>query len=229
MCNLIFSHLDAQLEYRVGTLASLHQSSQPSRTTVRLMRYPPQAAGDQQTSLYAHTDNGSVTVLFNVIGGLQILPPDLDNEESNWRWVLPEPGCAIVNLGDALVQWSGGILQSNMHRVVNAPGLQGQTERYSVAYVLKPNDDAPMQRLIGKHKRKEQSLLEEDGQYTYVEWHGIKAASAAEGKNMIKINDAAKLKLRNDGTASPLLGKGCQGSETFRAIGVPCHPQVVQH
>ena len=193
------------------------------------MRYPPQAVEDQKTSLHAHTDNGSITVLFNVIGGLQILPPDLDNEESNWRWVRPEPGCAIVNLGDALVQWSGGILHSNMHRVVNAPGLQAQIERYSIAYVLKPNDDAPMQRLVGENARKEQPILEEDGQYTYAEWHGIKAATAAEGKNMIKINDAAKLKLRNDGIASALRGKGCQGPETFRAIGVPCNPQVVQH
>jgi hypothetical protein len=47
-----------------------------------------------------HTDFGSVTVLFNHMGGLQVLNPD----SKEWKYVKPEPGCAVINLGDAIVK-----------------------------------------------------------------------------------------------------------------------------
>ena len=181
---LILSHLDKQLGLPDGTLTSLHLPSKLSRSTVRLIHNPPQPAEDRKTSLFGHTDNGSVTVLFNIIGGLQILPPGLEAIEQNWRWVRPEPGCAIINLGDALVQWSGGILHSNMHRVVNPPGQQADCERYSFAYVLKPNNDAPMRRLIGP----DVESWEQDAKFTYANWHSIKEAASRKGKNLIRID-----------------------------------------
>lgn len=88
-----------------------------------------------------------MTMVFNVVGGLQILPAGTENVEANWRYVCPEPGCAIVNLGDVLVQWSGGILRSNLHRVATPPGEQAGCTRYSLAYFMRPSNDVSMRRL----------------------------------------------------------------------------------
>ena len=189
VATLILSHLDKQLGLRDGTLSSLHLTSERSRSTVRLIHNPPQPAEDRKTSLFGHTDNGSVTVLFNIIGGLQVLPPGLAHLQCNWHWVRPEPGCAIVNLGDALVQWSGGILHSNMHRVVNAPGQQAACERYSFAYVLKPNNKASMRRLVGPDIGVHG---ERDAQYTYENWHKIKEAASRKEKNLIRVAESDK-------------------------------------
>lgn len=70
--------------------------------------------------------------LHNRLGGLQVLPPG----SSTWYYVKvmylrrtctrqsltstlqPIPGHAICNIGDALNIFSGGILRSNIHRVV---------------------------------------------------------------------------------------------------------------
>ena len=67
-----------------------------------------------------HTDFGSFTILFNWLGGLQLLLP----QPEKWVWVRPVPGSAIVNLGDAMCKSTSGILKSNTHRVVPASGAQ---------------------------------------------------------------------------------------------------------
>ena len=80
------------------------------------------------------------TILHNRTGGLQVLPPG----STEWYYVKacthhvpclsmaamprdslrthlarqPIPGFAICNIGDALNIFSGGILRSNIHRVV---------------------------------------------------------------------------------------------------------------
>jgi len=136
---------------------------------------------DQQTSLLGHTDNGSLTILFNIIGGLQTLPPD----SCEWRYVRPEPGCAIVNFGDTVVQWTGGVLHSNMHRVVAPPGAQAECERYSFAYVLKPSNEVRMNRwqsgsVIPKLKYGEEDV----GDCTQGEFHARKAKGIKAGKNL---------------------------------------------
>ena len=42
-----------------------------------------------------------MTILFNRLGGLQVLPP---GEGAEWCYVKPLAGHAIVNLGDAMVK-----------------------------------------------------------------------------------------------------------------------------
>ncbi len=146
---VILSHLESHLDLPPGSLASLQQQTKISGTTVRLLRYMPQPVEDRRTSLLGHTDIGSITLLFNVLGGLQILPARLDNLEENWRYVRPQPGCAIFNLGDAIVEWTAGILRSNLHRVTYAPGEQAGTPRYSVAYLIRPEASVSMKKLGG--------------------------------------------------------------------------------
>lgn len=92
---------------------------------------------DRKTALGQHTDFGSVTVLFNRLGGLQVQLPGTDD----WQYVKPLRNHAIVNLGDALVKFSAGILHSNIHRVVNPPGAQSDQTRMSLVYFSRPEDD----------------------------------------------------------------------------------------
>ena len=98
-------------------------------------------------SLGGHTDIGTITMLFNIVGGLQILPASSANEFDNWRFIQPMPGCALINLGDTLVEWTGGVLRSSLHRVVTPPGEQGSATRQSLAYLVRPAREATMARL----------------------------------------------------------------------------------
>lgn len=96
--------------------------------------------------LAGHTDFGSVTVLFNQLGGLQVLPP---GEDAEWKWVKPLPGHCIINLGDSLVKFTNGLLRSNIHRVISPPGAQADVTRYSLVYFSRPEDDVLLKRLEG--------------------------------------------------------------------------------
>ena len=122
LVRLILSHLDTHLHLPQDTLATLQALDKPSGTSLRLLRYLPQPAEERRTSPVGHTDIGTVTVLFNILGGLQVLPPACDYAETSWLYVKPEPGCPLISMGDAMVEWSGGLLRSDLHRVLYAPG-----------------------------------------------------------------------------------------------------------
>ena len=81
------------------------------------------------------------------MGGLQILPAGSENVNSSWRYIRPQPGCAIINVGDSLVEWTGGLLCSALHRVGLPPGEQANVERRSVGYFHRPYRAGSMQRL----------------------------------------------------------------------------------
>lgn len=124
-------------------------------------------------ALGAHSDFGSLTLLFNRLGGLQILlpggmravggegdagvegagPEDKEGEkakgaeEAQWVYVRPLPGHAIVNLGDAMVKFTNGLLRSCVHRVVSPPGEQAGETRYSVVYFMRAEDEVVLRRL----------------------------------------------------------------------------------
>lgn len=104
---------------------------------------------DRQLTLGEHTDFGSITLLFNRLGGLQVLPP---GKGAEWCYVKPLPGHAIVNLGDAMAVFTNGLLRSNIHRVVSPPGEQADTTRYSIVYFSRPENDVPMKVLQGSSK-----------------------------------------------------------------------------
>ena len=156
----------------------MHALTEQSPSNLRFLHMPPQRASTAQTSLMGHTDNGSVTVLFNVVGGLQVL-----DDTDNWYYVRPEPGHAIVNIGDSMVQWTGGVLRSNMHRVVPPPGMQSASSRFSVAYVMKPPYTCRMERLKGKGIPLGEGVEEKVG--TYEEFHAKKRRGIREGKNLV--------------------------------------------
>lgn len=126
---------------------SYHRSSFPSPSIVRLLKYaagPPGSPGaDVAPSVphTPHTDLGTITLLFADSPGLQILPDGTDT----WLDIEPKPGL-IVNFGDALSLLTGGYFRSVLHRVASRQGKR-MGERYSIAYMQRPEDHTPMRPL----------------------------------------------------------------------------------
>ena len=184
----LLAHLDAHVGLAPGTLASFSPLDKVSGTSLRLLKALPSRVGSKsRTDLVGHTDMGSITMLFNIVGGLQILPPHVTEspKDSDWRYIRPVPDCALINLGDAMVQWSGGVVRSNMHRVATAPGAQRGVERYSVAYLVRPALETSMRRLKGS----EVIPGLEDGEEEDVcakDWERMRAAQIINGENKPK-------------------------------------------
>ena len=92
----------------------------------------------------------------NWLGGLQVwsessgkmgaLEPDVAGE---WLWMKPRRDCAIVNLGDAAVTFTNGVLCSGRHHVVPSPGEQGLLPRYIVVYFVRATDKTRLKALEG--------------------------------------------------------------------------------
>ncbi|OQD76539.1 hypothetical protein PENDEC_c004G02001 [Penicillium decumbens] len=143
---LVLNILNDKLNLPEGTFANLHRRQAVSGDQIRFIKAPPQPIDDRRTALGQHTDFGSVTVLFNRLGGLQVLPPGADAE---WVYVRPLPGHAVINLGDAMVKFTNGLLRSNIHRVAAPPGIQGDSTRYSLVYFARPEDSVMLRRLEG--------------------------------------------------------------------------------
>lgn len=179
----ISSSITAQLSLPENTLTSLTTPAKPSGTVVRLIKaFACPQEEDLRTSMIHHVDFGTITLLANVLGGLQILPPGKSaTDEGAWRWARPEPRCLIVNLGDAMVQWTGGLLRSNVHRIRYPPGQQRYFDRYSLAILARPERDASMKRRIG------QDLDDaEDSNLTAWEWEVRKTMSLARGEAVME-------------------------------------------
>ncbi|KAI4859428.1 oxidoreductase [Hypoxylon rubiginosum] len=185
----ISSTLAMQLGLPANASASLQRPTKPSGTVARFIEaFASPETEDLRTSMIHHTDFGTIALFANVLGGLQILsshrPPE---DNSAWLWVRPQPGCLIVNLGDAMVQWTGSLLRSNVHRTNFAPGEQRFPDRYSLALLVRPEREASMKNLTGAGEGGE------DGDLTAWEWEVKKAmastrGAAAEGVKLIAMN-----------------------------------------
>lgn len=115
---------------------------------LRLIHYPPapvSSGASASTSIRAgsHSDYGSCTLLFQKdVGGLQV-----ETQPGQWVDIPPQPGCIVVNVGDALEFWSAGMFRSTQHRVV-LPRVESETaSRFSVAYFCQPDEDARLEAL----------------------------------------------------------------------------------
>ncbi|KAJ5925498.1 hypothetical protein N7454_008137 [Penicillium verhagenii] len=155
---LILAILNTKLGLPPNTLQNLHRQSALSGDQVRWVKAPPQPSNDRRVALGQHTDFGSVTVLLNRLGGLQVQLPSTDE----WVYVRPLPGHAIINLGDAMVKFSNGLLRSNIHRVSAPPGAQAEWTRYSLVYFARPEDKVILRRLEGDAIPKLEGQVEEE-------------------------------------------------------------------
>ncbi|KAF4545837.1 Oxidoreductase [Lasiodiplodia theobromae] len=175
----LLTRLNDRLGLQPGVLTSMHRLSHESGDHVRFTCAQPPSETQETTTLGAHTDLGSVTVLFNRLGGLQVLLPERtspehpsdpvdargcetvleDGRERTWAWVRPLAGHAVINLGDALVKFTSGVLRSNIHRVAAPPAAQRAHVRHSLVYFVRPEETHVMRVLEGSAlidaKRKE--------------------------------------------------------------------------
>lgn len=163
----ILSALAIQLGLPANVFDDQHRLDRPADTHARLIRGPARVSCDDlEIQTPGHTDFGSITLLFNWLGGLQIwsqsnhgesfdnsigseMGPETGRSGGQWLWVRPKPGYAIVNLGDLVVKQTGGVLCAARHRVLPAPGEQGHFPRYSLGYLIRPADDHISRRLEG--------------------------------------------------------------------------------
>lgn len=135
--------ISAGLNMDPSLLLSRHELERPGGDHTRVTWTPP-GIDDNAITFGGHTDFGSITLLFNQLGGLQIINP----EDEEWMYVEPRPECAIVNFGDSIVKLLGGRVHSGMHRVVRAPGDQSRLPRVSVAYFMRPNGDVQLKSVM---------------------------------------------------------------------------------
>lgn len=147
----VLSVLEKQLQLPVGSFTKLHRLNEDSGDFIRVLRYPGARSDhrDSQAGFPPHKDALSVAILFNWLGGLQIPDPsveihDLNVKEEDWRWVRPEPGYAIVNLGDAMEILTNKVLKSGIHRVIKSPGQQRPYDRLSVLVGTRPENNSLM-------------------------------------------------------------------------------------
>ena len=116
-----------------------------------------------------------MSFVVNRLGGLQVLPPGSDA----WQYVRPLPRHAVCNIGDALTIFSGGILKSNLHRVVPAPGAQSSHVRWSLVFFTRPGHDVHLRALVEDSPLVKDAIhdlkIEERARYepnaTSREWH----------------------------------------------------------
>ncbi|OCH93690.1 Clavaminate synthase-like protein [Obba rivulosa] len=142
----LFNVFDEKLGLPEGSLAGLHTPEAQSGDISKFIKVMPQPqVSEARMYLSAHTDFGSLTLLHNRLGGLQVLMPGSDS----WLYVKPLPGHAVCNIGDTLAIFSAGILRSNIHRVIPPPKDQCQFERHSLGYFTRPNDAVVLRPLEG--------------------------------------------------------------------------------
>ncbi|CAA7262121.1 unnamed protein product [Cyclocybe aegerita] len=144
MSGIMLDVFNDKLGLPKNTLSELHRADKACTSEARCIKVPP-APKETKVALGRHTDFGSVSILFNRLGGLQIMVPH--GGRGTWKYVKPRPGHAICNVGDALSILSGGILKSCVHRVVPPPGQQRQFEWWSLVYFARPSNDVYLEAL----------------------------------------------------------------------------------
>lgn len=177
LCDQILTLFARALDIEEDWFTSRHDPSKgPTGTVFRLLYYPRVEEYDDKIDIRAgaHSDYGSITLLFQQAGqpGLEIKPPDGGGDE--WVSVPVDParpsgadttnGChakalpILVNIGDLLEDWTGGLLKSTVHRVIFPRDGGEKANRYSIAYFCHPLDDAELEpvpsELVREHAEK---------------------------------------------------------------------------
>lgn len=173
----------------VNWFSDRHKPDAASMTSMRMLHYPSASKldSDQTIRAGAHTDYGSLTLLFQKRGeeGLELFEP----YKEQWKTVpyvesdVPEyksQGKAapiVVNIADQLSFWTNQVLKSTLHRVV----LPTDGDRYSIVFFFDANDDTKLVPIPSKIVREadEKGLgkgigLNEDGSYITARDYSLK-------------------------------------------------------
>ncbi|KAI4889856.1 hypothetical protein NFI96_029383 [Prochilodus magdalenae] len=141
--------------------------SEENGTTLRSLYYPPvksESVKDGQIRCGEHSDYGSITLVFQSQGGLQVL-----NREEEFISVPSIPGAVLVNIADLMQRWTSDVFvsavnipidsdiaqtnseTSTVHRVLLPPANDSST-RQSLAFFVQPDDDAIITCCDGSNK-----------------------------------------------------------------------------
>jgi isopenicillin N synthase-like dioxygenase len=106
-------------------------------SVLRVIHYPPVAAGAEGVRAGAHEDINVITLLLGAEeAGLQVLDRD-----GRWLSINPPPGSLVCNVGDMLQRLTNHVLPSTTHRVVNPSLERASRPRYSMPFFLHFNPD----------------------------------------------------------------------------------------
>lgn len=133
----VLSALAIALELDEDFFAAKHDSEQ---NTFRLLHYPAlkqdEGREHNEKRAGAHTDYGSVTLLFqDEVGGLEVKA-----KSGQWISATPVKDTIVVNIGDLMQRWTNDVFSSNPHRVTQ-PEHSRHKDRYSIAYFCTSNHD----------------------------------------------------------------------------------------
>lgn len=207
--NLLRSYMEQAHAVLITLLSSLNDALGLPKDTLPSMHRFPARGTDQMRFTYAkreegtgaarlskialpgHRDASTITILFNREAGLQILPPEEAHKpapEQTWLYVKPLPGHAIINIGDAMVTYTNGLLRSTPHRVVAPPGVVAYPgmRRYSVVYFMRPGDDEVLRRLDGSGLIPPLREGEKDEEVTGREWVKKRFLAIHQNRGIIK-------------------------------------------
>lgn len=162
---ILLRHLTMLLRLPAGTLENLHRQSVCSGDQVRWIKIQPSGEarlepGDE-ILLDEHSDCNTITLLFNILGGLEVrqpLPSDRTSESecdepdgAPVRWIRagPLPGHCIIHLGEQIARLSSGILRASVHRVCAPASAESTSARYSLVYFARPEDNVILKQLEG--------------------------------------------------------------------------------
>ena len=128
--------------------ADRHKWQEKSGSVLRFLYYHSQksASPEEQIRAGAHTDYGSLTLLFQQEGqdGLEILSP-ITKEWTRVPFMPAKPGGSppvIVNIADLLSFWTAGVLKSSIHRVKFPKDAQIEgRDRCSIVYFFHSQED----------------------------------------------------------------------------------------
>ncbi|KAK8880095.1 oxidoreductase [Apiospora arundinis] len=204
--HVIFSSLSQSLSLPEGQrFEDFQKAMSPSPDILRLLKYHQDADASCQPHI-AHTDLGSLTFVFSDKPGLQVLPRGVSSGDGNdqgggagqdissfpWRYVEPRPGHAVVNIGDCLSIMTNGLLKSALHRVGPLEG-RPMGERYSLAYLMRPEDQTLLRRLASPliPPRLEGSSAQEEemtsGEWIRRKFKALRGQREGVGKNFDQV------------------------------------------
>ncbi|XP_076029466.1 uncharacterized protein LOC143018175 [Oratosquilla oratoria] len=138
--------LSLSLGLDAGFFRKYHNFYGENETSLRVLHYPSVSQDENVTRLGAHTDFGTLTLVFqDDVGGLQV-----KNREGEWVDARPIPGTILVNIGDLLQRWTGDKWMATLHRVTLSRVEMREKRRLSMAFFVTPDVNVLFEPVCGK-------------------------------------------------------------------------------
>ncbi len=134
--------LAAAAEYLGDDVDWYKMSVAEGDTILRLINYPPVAAGQSPSSIRAgaHEDINFITLLVGATEpGLELLQRD-----GSWLPIMAAHDEIIVDTGDMIQNCTNGVLKSTTHRVVRPMGERSDVPRFSMPCFIHPRGDVDL-------------------------------------------------------------------------------------